>query len=659
MRAYRLLLHLYPASFRNEYGTELCALFAARRLQVHGPFAVWALWIGALFDTLANAMVVHWDMLRQDIRYAVRALARAPGFAVTAVVVTALGIGANTAAFSVADFVLIRPLPFATPDRLVTFWEHPPGNINMELSPPDYRDWRAGARSFDAVGAYHGVSVNLIGQGEPARLDGIAVTGDLLPMLGVRPTLGRSFSEAEDRDGAATVLLSFGLWRRQFGGDASVIGRAITLDGSPYVVVGVMPRDFGFPDRNAAFWMPMPRTEVADTQRDNNWFLGVARLREGVTVPQAQADLERIASQLSRQFPDVLGKTGATVERLSDQYSSQARMLLLALCGAAACVLLIACANLASLLLARALARQRELAVRAALGAGRERLVRQLVTESLLLAGLGGPLGVAIAVAVVPLLTRVVPDSLPLVQVPTVDLRVLVVAAALTIATGVGFGVIPALGMSRQADLQALRDGQRAGGGRRERLRSVLVVAEVTISVVLLVSAGLLLRAMWRIQAVDPGFTAENVLTLRTTLPGDRYPFTPNRTQFYSTVLSGVRALPGVQSAAYASFLPMAMGGGIWPVVVPGDSHERSGDRTASLRFITSGYLATLRIPLVRGRELSESDSRDAPLVAMVSESFVRRYWPTIDPIGQQFNFAAAERTVVGVVRDVRVRTGQ
>ena len=656
MRAYRLLLWLYPASFRNEYGTELLATFAHQRAQAHGGLATAMLWLNALIDTLVNAAAVHRDVLGQDLRYAVRALARTPGFAVTAIVVTALGIGANTAAFSVADFVLIRPLPFATPDRLMTIWESPPGNGTMELSPPDYHDWREAQRSFDAMGAYHPQSANLTGQGEPTRLEGIAVTGDLLPMLGVRPMLGRTFSEAEDREGNAVVLLSYGLWRGQFGGDANVIGRSITLDGAPYVVVGVMPRTFAFPDRNAAFWAPMPRSQVEDQQRDNNWFIGVGRLRPGVTVEQAQADLGHTAARLAQQFPDMLGKTGATVQRLRDQYSSQARMLLLALCGAAACVLLIACANLANLLLARAVSRQRELAVRAALGAGRERLVRQLVTESLLLAGFGGVLGVAIAVVSVPLLTRLVPESLPLVQVPAVDLRVLGVAAALTIVTGITFGVVPALGMSRHADLAALRDGQRAGGGRRARFRSALVVTEVTISVVLLVSAGLLMRAMWRIQAVDPGFVAEHVLTMRTALPTDRYAFSTTRKPFYDQVLTSVRALPGVQSAAYASFLPMAMGGGIWPVTVPGQSRERANDRTASLRYITSGYLGTMRMPVVRGRDVSESDTRAAPLVAVVSESFAKRYWPDSDPLGQHFTFTTFDRTIVGVVKDVRVR---
>ena len=327
--------------------------------------------------------------------------------------------------------------------------------------------------------------------------------------------------------------------------------------------------------------------------------------------------------------------------------------------GAALCVLLIACANLANLLLARALARQKELAVRAAMGAGRERLVRQLVTESLVLAALGGGLGVLAAVAAVPLLARLVPSSLPIAQAPSVDLRVLIFAALLTGLTGVGFGVFPALRASGGADLSGLREGARAGGGRKERLRSALVIVEVMASVVLLVSAGLLMRALWRIEATDPGFHADGVLTLRTALPMPKYAATARRTQFYTRVLSDARALPGVSAAAYISFLPMVMRGGIWPVAINGQPLDltRGGEaHTASMRFVTPGFFAALGIPLDRGRDVSESDTIDRPFAAVVSESFVRRYWPDQDPLGRHFQFAFHDRMVVGVVGDIRVR---
>jgi predicted permease len=330
----------------------------------------------------------------------------------------------------------------------------------------------------------------------------------------------------------------------------------------------------------------------------------------------------------------------------------------MALSGAAICVLLIACANLANLLLARGLARQKELAVRAAMGAGRERLVRQLVTESLVLALAGGALGVLVAAAAVPLLARLVPASLPIAQSPSIDLRVLIFAGAISGLTGIGFGVLPAMRACRQSDLSALREGVRAGGGRKERLRSALVVAEVTASMVLLVSAGLLVRALWRIQATDPGFRTDGVLTLRTALPMPKYDETARRVAFYNRVLSGVRALPGVSSAAYISFLPMVMRGGIWPVDVDGKAPEveRSGAHTASLRYVTPGFFATMGIPIHRGRDAAESDSMDAPFAAVVSESFVRRYWPDQDPLGRHFKMAFHDRMVVGVVGDIRVR---
>jgi predicted permease len=364
-----------------------------------------------------------------------------------------------------------------------------------------------------------------------------------------------------------------------------------------------------------------------------------------------------VAGQLERQYPENK-QTTAAVNLLRDELSQQSRLLLLALSGAAICVLLIACANLANLLLARGLARQRELAVRAAMGAGRERLVRQLVTESLVLALAGGALGVLVAAAAVPLLARLVPASLPIAQAPSIDLRVLIFAGLVSGLTGIGFGVLPALRACRQSDFSALREGTRAGGGHKERLRSALVVAEVTASVVLLVSAGLLVRALWRIEATDPGFHTEGVLTLRTALPLPKYNETARRAGFYTQVLSAVRTLPGVSSAAYISFLPMVMRGGIWPVAVDGKQPElgRSGSHTASLRFVTPGFFATLGITLHRGRDVGESDSIDAPFAAVVSESFVRRYWPDQDPLGRHFKMAFHDRMVVGVVGDIRVR---
>jgi predicted permease len=340
-----------------------------------------------------------------------------------------------------------------------------------------------------------------------------------------------------------------------------------------------------------------------------------------------------------------------------DHVSQRARVLLVALLGAAVCVLLIACSNLASLLLARAAFRRKEIAVRTALGAGRERLIRQLLTESLVLSACGGALGLLLAAAAGPLVARLVPNALPIPQAPPMDLRVLLFAALVTIVTGIGFGVVPAFRAQSHSAASGLREGSRAGvGGRRDRFRAALVLSEIAISVVLLISSGLLLRALWRLQRVDPGFRPEGVLTLRTALPLPKYEQTARRALFYQNVLSEIRAVPGVASAAYISYLPMVMGGGIWPVEVPGQPHEPGQAESASLRFVTPGFFATLGIPVRLGRDVTDADTGNAPVVAVVSESFVRRYWPDEDPLGQRFRFGLQDRTIVGVVGDIRVR---
>jgi predicted permease len=540
----------------------------------------------------------------------------------------------------------------------VKLWQDQRGYSLTELSPANYRDWKGMSTSFEAMAAYRGLSVNLVGEGDPERLDGASVTADLFPLLGARPARGRAFTAADDQEGApGTLILSDGLWKRRFGGDPGVPGRKVILDDAPYTIIGVMPRAFNFPSRDAELWTAMRFAARDFEDRADCYLKGVARLKRGASLEQARADMRRVATQLEREYPKENARTGATVIRLRDEVSPQSRLLLAALFGAALCVLLIACTNLASLLLARALFRRRELAVRTALGAGRERLVRQQLTESLILAACGGVLGVALAATATPLLARLVPNSLPIAETPTVDLRVLLFAALTTCLTGIGFGVVPALRACRDPDASGLREGSRAGvGGHKERLRSVLVVAEVTVSVVLLVSSGLLIRALWRLQGVDPGFRAEGVLTLRTSLPTPKYEKTGRRKEFYSQVLAQVRELPGVTNAAYISFLPMATRGGIWVVEVPGQPEGPADASSASLRFVTPGFFAALGIPIRQGRDVSESDTRDSPFVAVVSESFVRRYWPVEDPLGRRFQIALQGRTLVGVVGDIRVR---
>jgi len=657
MRLYRALLHFYPASFRNEYGEELCRVFAERRRRARGLMGVAALWLDTLIELPASAVQVHWDILAQDLGYTARTLARAPGFTLTVILVMALGIGATTAAFSVTDHVLIRPLPFAEPDRLVRLWESPPGYGRMEPSPPNYRDWKAMSTSFEAMGASRDRAANLIGEGEPQRVELTQVTPDIFAILGVRPLAGRYFIPEDDRPGAGgTLVLSHGFWQSQFGADFSVLGKKVLLDGTPFVVIGVMPRGFHYPDRTTVLWTPIQLGTESDEDRNNNELNVVARLKAGVTLEQARTELTGVAAHLERAYPEENSQTGINVNLLQTEISERSRLLLAALLGASLCLLLIACTNVANLFLARALARRRELAVRAALGAGRERLTRQLLTESVTLALAGGVLGVLVAVWALPLLARLVPSSLPIAETPSLDLRVLAFAGLLTVLTGVVFGLVPALRVCRDAAVAGLREGARSGGGRKERLRSALVIAEVCASVVLLVSAGLLLRALWRLHAVDPGFRAENVLTLRTALPIPKYSATAVRKQFYSSVLTEIQALPGVTHAAYISYMPMVMRGGIWPVSLDGKPADRSGNVTASLRYVTPGFFSTLAIPIQLGRDVSESDTQSSLYVAVVSESFAERYWPGQEPLGRSFQFAFSERTVVGVVGDIRVR---
>jgi predicted permease len=659
MRVFNVLLHLYPTSFRTEYGRDMQAIFAARRRQASGAIAVMALWVETLSDVGANAARMHGDILWQDLRYCARTLGRTPGFVGTVLLVSALGIGGTTATFSIADHVLIRSLPFADANRLVRLWEDQSfrGYARMDVSPANYADWQRLSSVFEGMAAYRGLSVALVGQGDPERLDGASVTAELLPMLGARAALGRLLTPEDDRDGApSTLLLSDRLWHGKFGADPGVLGRTVRLDGAPYTIVGVMPAEFDFPTRDVALWTPM-RFAPQDFQDRTNTYLHVlARLKPGVEVPRARADMVLVARQLEQKYPRENAKTGVTLVGLQGDVSPQSRLLLEAVAGASLCMLLIACANLANMLVIRAVARRRELAVRNALGAGRERLVRQMLTESLLLAVIGGVLGVGLAATVVPLLARLVPNSLPIAQTPSVDARMLAVAGLATLVTGLGFGLIPAWRAGHGSGVDGLRESMRVGASRRsERLRSALVVAQVTSSVLLLVSAGLLLRAMWRVQAIDPGFRTEGVLTLRTSLPMPRYQDTLPRGAFYRRVLDDVRVLPGVTDAAYISFLPMVLRGGIWPVSIAGRAPDRAEVRLASLRFVTPRLFSALGIPLRAGRDVRESDTGASTLVAVVSASFARQCWPGESALGRRFEFLGETRTVVGVVGDIRV----
>jgi putative ABC transport system permease protein len=596
------------------------------------------------------------EALLTDVRYALRQLLRSPGFAITAILLITIGIGANAAIFTLVDFVLVRPLPFPEPERLIKVWEKHPGYSMMELSPANYRDLKAANTSFAALAAYNGNSMNLVGQGEPQRIEGASVTGNLFSTLGRPALIGRYFSEDDDKAGApGTVVLSYALWQLEFEGDGSVVGKSIFLDNSPYTVIGIMPPDFRFPSRETQFWTTFKFQEGDYQDRDNNYLVGIGRLKPGVSLAEARSELMLIAARLQRQYPKENQGVDVSAIGLRDELSTQSQFLLKALCGAAFCVLVITCANLANLLLTRSLARQKELSIRLSLGAHRHHIVRQFLSESLLLGVAGGASAIGVATAALPLLSRLVPNSLPTQQIPPVDLRVLLFALSLTLTIVILFGVAPALWACRTAGFGGLRVGVRTGGAGH-RLRSVLVIAEVAVSVVLLISSGLLIRALWKVQSTDPGFRTNNILTLHTELPFPKYDQTSVRAQFYGKVLTDVRRLPGVTDAAYITALPMEWRGGIWAVAVGGRDQIRTEGNSASGRFVTPGFFATLGIPIQSGRDFSETDTADRPYVAVVSESFVRRYWPHEQPIGQHFGFALHDREIVGVVGDIRVR---
>jgi predicted permease len=596
------------------------------------------------------------DEAWEDLRYARRTLRRSPGFTATAVAVIALGIGAATASFTILDYTLLRPLPFPEPNGLVRIYQSDlaRGMSRIEASPPNFTDWRAGSASFSAMASFlFNNPMTLLGDGEPRQIEAATFDADVLRVLGVQPLVGRGFTAADERNFLDVALLSHDFAVTMFGSPSAALNRTITLDNRSRTVVGVMPRGFAFPSRDPVLWVPMMPVSILGQSRTNLLLNVVARLRPGVSIGQAQSEMNVMADRLQRAYPkDNAGVTVAVVD-MRDVVLPQARMLVWTVFAAAFCLLLIVCTNLTNLLLARAVARRQEIAVRAAIGAGVWRLVKQMLTESALLAAVGGLLGSAFAIGAVPLVARIVPNVLPVSVAPAVDLRVLAFAVAITIVTCLAVGVVPALRSSRTADAQSLR---ARGGEPVGRLRSALVLAEVAATVILLVGGGLLVKAMWRVQSVDLGFHADGVLTLRTNLSFLKYPNYDGRRGFYDRVLSETRALPGVVSVGYTTGLPLVLGAGISVVFVPGVVDDPATAPRASIRFVSPDYFATMGIPLRRGRFVDGRDTATTTPVAVISEGLARRLWPGQDPIGRRFVTNNHTRTVVGVTGDIVVR---
>jgi predicted permease len=604
------------------------------------------------------------DELRQDVRFAFRQLKRNPGFTIIALLTLALGIGANTAIFSVVRGVLLRNLPYAEPDRVMGIASVFRGHA-MTVSPADFNDWRRQSKSFSAMAASEESTVNLTGSGTAERFTQARVSANMFQLLGIRMTLGRAFAPGEDATDAPRVaVLSDGLWRSRFGADPSIVGKSITLDDSPTQVVGVAPPEMRYPSP-VDLWLTTRFTpkDLSDAGRGARWIDVIGRLASGVTIEQAQSEMNVIARGLELHDPN--HNTGYTtrVTRLEEQMVGEVRPALIVLLAAVGFVMLIACANVASLMLGRTAARESELAVRTALGAGRGRLVRQLLTEAFCLALAGGVVGLALALWGTRLLVAVAPSDIPRLYDVRIDLPVLLFTLGMTVVAALLFGCIPALSASAGQTVLSLRTGDRGSRGRpgSARMRGALVVAEITLALMLLVGAGLLMKSLTRLQQVNPGFTPTNVSTFTVTLSPVKYATLEQQRRFAATLLDHVHQIPGVDSAAVTFGLPMSGASFQLSYDVRGRPAPPPNDEPrAQLRVVSPGYFATLGIRLVRGRSFSTTDGPSAPPVLVISEETARRYFAGEDPIGKWIDFpwkrdgVRLSGEVVGVVSDVR-----
>ena len=606
------------------------------------------------------------DAFLNDIRYATRNLIKRPAFTLIAAITLALGIGANTAIFSSVYALLLKPLPFPELDRVVAVWDTYPsrGVRRNEVALPNYLDWRAQNQSFEQLALYSWWSVNLTGIDPPERIQGFRITANFLNTLGVKPIMGRDFTEEENQPGKESVaILTHDFWQRRFGGDPNILGRTITLDSIAYTVVGVMPEQFRYP-ANAEFYSPIALTPTLLGARQFNSFYVVGRLKPGVSVQSAQADIDNITARLEQQYPETNTGSRASVFPIVADTVRKYEMGIWMGMAAVAFVLLIACANVANLMLARASGRQREIALRAALGASRWRIVRQLLTESSIVALIGGALGVLIAVWGIDALRAANPGDAakfaPGWHQLGINLTVLVFTIALSLLSGLLFGLAPALEVSKPNLNDALKEGNRQSSGRSHRLRSSLVVAEVALSLVLLVGAGLFFRSFMTVFKTDPGFNPDNLLTMNLILPSAKYKEESQSVAFYTDLVQRVKAMPGVVSAAAVNFLPLGGSNASDAFLVEGAPEPKPGqENEGRYRVCTPDYFATMQIPILRGRAFTEQDKAGAPLVVIVNETLARKHWPGQDAIGKRIRFhAPIDRApwmeVVGVIKDVK-----
>lgn len=615
--------------------------------------------------------VQYIENFRQDLGYALRSLSRSPGFTAVIVLTLALSIGANSAIFSVIEGVLLRPLPYGDPDRIVRVFTRNQNFPKFPVNHWDLKDFRATARSFESMALYTRADLQLSGAGEPVRLNGFRVSAGFFHVLGLQPSRGREFNENDERPGnGRQVIVSDRLWRSTFASAADIVGRKVMLDSQPYTVVGVMPPGTDHPGNaynpvaygtTVDVWMPFTY-QGNPTRRGSHFTEVIGRVKPGVSPPQAESELNALMVDLGNKYNAEKGWTTRVVP-LYEEVVGKSQRLLLVLLGAVGLVLLIACVNAANLLLARASARQREIAVRTALGAGRGRLVRQMLTESLLIAMAGGLAGAALAVGGTKALVAMLPAGFPRAESISLNGTVFVFTFAVAIATGLLFGLVPALQASR-ADVQSgLRDGSRGttAGGRQARLRSILVTGEVALASILLIGAGLMLRSFVNLLRTDPGFRTQRILTARLSLPGETYRDAQAVIGFYRRTLEELRSSGAIESAAIGSDLPWTgyddnTGG--WRY--EGRPEEPNASQSARYHFASTDYFRVLGIPLLRGRTFTDNDTEPAPKVIVINNAMARKYWPNEDPIGARIDLGFSEKptwtTIVGIVGDVKDR---
>ncbi|HEY4217969.1 MAG TPA: ABC transporter permease [Gemmatimonadaceae bacterium] len=598
----------------------------------------------------------------QDIRFALRGFRARPGFALTVLITVALGVGANAAIFSVVDAVLLRPLPFAQPDRLVHLWETFQSKVDQrsEASYPDYLDWRSRNHSFADLGGYNGAAF-LVGGQQPMLVAGARATANFFNVLGVHAVVGRTFVAGEDAAGAPKVtLLTYGFWMRQFGGDRAAVGRTISLNGSPATIVGVLPKDFQFARQGAAeLWTPIDQSARTRASRGNHWLNIVGRLSPGVTQTQAARDMSRIMADLAREYPESNAGRDGQVVPLQKELVGSIEPIILLLYGAVVVVFLIACVNVANLLLIRGADRQREIAVRAALGAGIGRLVRQLLTESLVLALAGGLLGLGVAQLGLRWLIAAIPNAMAkqmsMIAHVTLDARIVAYGLIISVGAGLLFGVVPALRATRSSAQDVLRGGGRGATSAASRLRDGLVVGEVALTVVLLSGAMLFGRSVLRLLAINPGFRAEQLLTSIVEFPATEYSSSRSQAAVFDRLTEQLRATPGIESVGLVSRLPLDFGNSLGFDIIGQPLPAPGKEPTASYRQTDAGYFTAAGIPVLRGRGFTNGDVAGAPSVVVVNQTLAKAYFGDVDPVGQRIYGFGDTAMVVGVVGDVPI----